>query len=200
MDLSFSGNTVADIAVTVAAIVALALALQTAAGPSLMYVVEALKRAFIPIDANGMAGVVAIGVGMVLGATFGLLTNIITGDDFGRETVAYVLCGLIAGLFMGAGAIQNFKAAESVNPSPIEELSAQATYDFSVSDDNESENYPARTEAVTLGTAQTTRPELFQNLRTFSDRPRPMPSPDDIIARGPDPEEGGCDCTPDDVK
>lgn len=126
MDLNFGGNSLQDIAALVAALVALGLALQTAVGPTVMFLTEAVKSAYGPSD--GKAGLIAAGIGMAIGLCLGLLTAIVTTSDVGQY-IGLALCGLFAGLFMGAGAVQNHKAAGSINvDAPSENAPAPGGY------------------------------------------------------------------------
>lgn len=119
MDLEFTGNPLADLAVVVAALVALSLALQTAAGPTLMYMAEAVKAAFsVP---EGKGGIVAIGLGVVMGTLFGGLSALLVPDT---NTAAVMAAGALAGMFMGAGAVQTHKAAGEINPLPTSTVAA----------------------------------------------------------------------------
>lgn len=114
-----------DIAKVLAAIIAIGLALQSAVGPVVMYITEAIKSAFKP--KSGYAGLIALGVAVVLGVVIGVLTAATTPDT-GVGT--YAAFGAIAGVFMAAGAVKTYKAAGSINPATDSEptLTAGSSY------------------------------------------------------------------------
>jgi hypothetical protein len=112
MDFDFAGNELQDIGAFVGALIALALILQTAVGNTVMFLAEAAKSAFnYP---SGKGGLIATGIGMGLGLFLGLATAVVSDSDT-DDIIALCLIGLFAGLFMGAGAVQNHKASGSVN-------------------------------------------------------------------------------------
>lgn len=104
-----------SIAVTVGAIVAVALALAAAMGPTVMYITEALKKAF-HID-NGSGGLIALGISILLTAILAVVTTYMTQEAAAtREYVAALGIGAVIGIFVGGGAVQAYKAAGSINP------------------------------------------------------------------------------------
>lgn len=112
MDFDFSGNGLQDIAALVAGLVALGLALQAAVGPTVMLLTEAVKAAFNTPPGKG--GIIAIGMGCLIGLSLGFLTAIVS-DASTAEYIGLALCGGFAGLFMGAGAVKEHKASGSIN-------------------------------------------------------------------------------------
>jgi hypothetical protein len=112
-----------NIAVTVAALVAVALALATAIGPTVMYITEALKKAFNVSDGKG--GLVALVMSIILTAILSVVTTYTTQDSAGvREYVAALGVGAVLGIFVGGGAVQSYKAAGSINNKGLTELIA----------------------------------------------------------------------------
>jgi hypothetical protein len=98
-----------DIAKTVAAIVALGLALQASLGPSIMQVTDALKAALNLPD--GMGGLVAVITGILLGAGIGAVTAATTNANYWTS----LGFGALAGVLVGAGAVKEYKAAGVTN-------------------------------------------------------------------------------------
>lgn len=125
MNLDLSGNQFQNIAAVVGAIVALALTLQTATGPTVMYLTEALKAAFP--NQSGKGGLYAIGVSCTLGAGLGIITAIVTGAS-GSGYVGFLAIGLFVGLFMAAGAVNSHKAAATVNTTASADIETGNTF------------------------------------------------------------------------
>lgn len=86
-----------EIGVAVGLVLAAALALQTALGPVVATIVEAIKATgALP---RGWSGVASLGSGVVLGATIGVIAWNRSGDGW------FLLIGAFAGLLIGAGGV-----------------------------------------------------------------------------------------------
>ena len=169
-----------DLAITVGAIVAVALALATAIGPTVMYLTEAIKKAF-HVE-NGSGGLIATVLSVVLTSILALVTTYLTQVDADtREYIAAVGVGAVIGIFVGGGAVQAYKAAGSINPSTenfrtqFNELMSQIS--------TEEQN------AVLVAPAEVS----FENFNEWSrsDDVDTEPSTADIVAAGPNPTEPG---------
>jgi hypothetical protein len=111
--MDFTGNEFEDIAKVVAAIVGLALVLQTALGNQIMLITEALKSAFHV--KNGSGGILAIGVSVFACVALALVTAILAVDTGFVGYVAFIAIGAVVGLFVGSGAVSAHKTAGAVN-------------------------------------------------------------------------------------
>lgn len=101
------------IAATVAAVVALSLALRAALGTTVMYLTEAIKAAYPVRDGSG--GLIALSISMMLGAVLGLLAAMLNATELNSSVSVFVLIGLFAGLFVASGAVESYKASAMVN-------------------------------------------------------------------------------------
>lgn len=101
-----------QIGATLAAIIALGLALKAGVGPVVMYLTEAIKDALQPPP--GWGGLISVVTGVVLGAAMGALSALVT-DGTGLGT--FIAFGAVGGLFMASGAIETHKAAAGINVS-----------------------------------------------------------------------------------
>jgi hypothetical protein len=96
-----SGNA-EEIGIAIGLVVAASLALQTALGPAMASIVEALKSAGIAKD--GRAGLLSLAIGTCLGAAAGLLASFQT-QPF---TPIWIGVGAFAGLIgLGAGGVRS---------------------------------------------------------------------------------------------
>lgn len=103
-----------NIAITLAAIVGIGLALSPALGPLVMYLVEAIKgTGKVPA---GYGGIVAIVIGVLIGAGLGALTDAMAEDSYSIGVM--IALGAFAGALMASGAIREYKAAGDVNTTP----------------------------------------------------------------------------------
>lgn len=112
--MEFSTNQFENIAVVVAAIVALSLTLSGALGPSIMLLTESLKSAFnVP---SGKGGLVAVCVSVFVCMSLALITAILSVQNVeAREYVALLAIGAVVGVFVGSGAIGSHKASGTID-------------------------------------------------------------------------------------
>jgi len=94
-----------------AIIVTVSLALMQAVGPLVMYITEAIKATGKVKD--GWSGLVALIVGIAIGAGLGGLTDALAAESYDRWALVGV--GAFAGALMAAGAIKTYKAVGEVN-------------------------------------------------------------------------------------
>lgn len=159
-----------DIATVVAALVAVALALATAMGPTVMYITEALKKAFNVSDGKG--GLVALAISIFLTAVLSVVTTYTTQEGASiREYIAALGIGSVIGIFVGGGAVQSYKAAGSINTDKVLSSSLVASA-------------PISTFALASRPATTPTP-------LFSDDVDDELSTHEIMAKGPNPDEQG---------
>lgn len=107
-------GTAENIASVLAMIVGVALALSTALGSLVTYLVEAVKATGLIKD--GYAGLVAIGVGIALGMGLTGLTDLLASEPYSLGTM--LLLGAFVGAIVGAGGISQYKASAMVNTDP----------------------------------------------------------------------------------
>jgi hypothetical protein len=107
-------GTAENIASVLAMIVGVSLALGTALGPLVTYLVEAIKATELIKD--GYSGLVAVGVGMLLGMGLTGLTDLMAAEPYSLGTM--LLLGAFVGAIMGAGGIRQYKASASINTKP----------------------------------------------------------------------------------
>jgi hypothetical protein len=104
-------GTAENIAGVLALIVGVSLALSTALGPLVTYLVEAVKATGLVKD--GYAGLVSVAVGMLLGIGLTALTDMLASEPYSLGVM--VLLGAFVGAIVGAGGISQYKASGSVN-------------------------------------------------------------------------------------
>lgn len=107
-------GTAENIASVLAMIVGVALALSTALGALVTYLVEAIKATGLVKD--GYSGLVAIAVGMLLGMGLTSLTDLMAAEPYSIGVM--ILLGAFVGAIVGAGGISQYKASGSVNTGP----------------------------------------------------------------------------------
>lgn len=165
-----------DLVTTVGIIVAAALALATALGPTVMYLTEALKKAF-HVE-NGSGGLIALVLSVILTALLAVVTVTYTQD--GADTGDYLLAlgiGAFVGIFVGGGAVQSYKAAGSVNPSSD---NFKAQFDALMAELNAEDNSLANA----IAAVDYAPVESWYTMAT-SDDVDTEPSTADIMAAGP---------------
>jgi hypothetical protein len=90
-----------DLGVQIGLVIAVSLTLQTALGPAMSSVVEAIKSAGFARD--GRAGLISLGIGTLLGAVAGLLACV----QSPQPNLTWIGVGAIAGLVgLGAGGVR----------------------------------------------------------------------------------------------
>jgi pimeloyl-ACP methyl ester carboxylesterase len=104
-------DSVASMGQVLAVIVTVSLALTQAIGPLVMYITEAIKATGKVKE--GWSGLVALVVGVSLGAGLGWLTDAFAAENYDRWSLVGV--GAFAGALMAAGAIKTYKAVSQVN-------------------------------------------------------------------------------------
>lgn len=107
-------NAVENMAAVIAVIVGFSLALSQALGGLLTYLVEAIKATGKIRD--GYSGLVAIGLGILLGVGLGALVNAMADEPY--DLLTMLLVGAFAGALMAAGSVKTFKAMGAVNTMP----------------------------------------------------------------------------------
>lgn len=113
-----------NLAVVLAAVVGVSLALVQAVGPLLVYLTEAVKAT--GRIREGYSGIVALVLGIGLGASLGWLTDSLATDErVGTSTM--VGLGAFGGALMAAGAIKTYKAMGDVNTQAAPERTDMAT-------------------------------------------------------------------------
>lgn len=206
MELNFGGNDLEDIAALVVGLVALSLALQAAIGPTVMLITEAIKSA--TNITNGKGGVLAIVVGMFIGVSIGLLTAIVSNAET-SDYLALAVCGLFAGLFMGAGAVTSFKSSGTINTETSMAVQTMKNIE-------EEGKATEETNGVNIQrTAPAPIPFRLQAVRTnFPEGATASEAPEDdtlwdydadeeldsVIQAGPGTDPTLCDCTPNEPK
>lgn len=156
-----------DLVTTVGIIVAAALALATAMGPTVMYLTEALKKAF-HVE-NGTGGLIALVISILLTAVLAVVTTNLTQE--GADSKEYLVAlgiGAFVGVFVGGGAVQAYKAASSVNPTTDVSSAVSALHVVSVPETSIS----------------TLPPRVSDDVDT-------EPSTVALMAKGPNPDEAG---------
>ena len=114
-----------DIGIAIGALVAASLALQTALGPAMHGIVEAVKAA--GLAPHGRAGLVSLGIGTVLGLLAGALAWAQGGDP------VWVGVGALAGLVgLGAGGVRSHLVAEGLQAAAAKANPADAVPDRAV--------------------------------------------------------------------
>lgn len=158
MDLT--GNEFENIAKVVAAVVGLALVLQTAVGNQIMLITEALKSAFHV--KNGSGGVLAIGVAMFTCIALAIVTAVLAVDTGTGGYFAFIAIGAVVGLFVGSGAVAAHKTAGGVNTESSAAILSDREYRAEKAADEELERKNNFANVMALSAAMP-RPETTRN-------------------------------------
>lgn len=131
--MEFSGNQFDNIAVVVAAVVALSLTLAGSLGPALMLVTEAIKDAFNV--GPGKGGLIALVVAIITTTALALITAILSVENASTgDYVALAAIGALVGVFVGAGAINSHKAAATIESTVLTTPQSAAAYNLGQAD------------------------------------------------------------------